>query len=83
MFTATRSTTAFLSRASVLTKQNRAVVVNSFAALRSTTPKAESMSSATTPNAAAANQAEVVLVGCGAPNRGMGWYHAVQMLDKK
>eukprot|EP00571_Detonula_confervacea_P012845 CAMPEP_0172301698 /NCGR_PEP_ID=MMETSP1058-20130122/3539_1 /TAXON_ID=83371 /ORGANISM="Detonula confervacea, Strain CCMP 353" /LENGTH=75 /DNA_ID=CAMNT_0013011913 /DNA_START=88 /DNA_END=312 /DNA_ORIENTATION=+ len=24
-------------------------------------------------------QAEVVLVGCGAPNRGMGWYHAVQM----
>jgi predicted dehydrogenase len=26
-------------------------------------------------------QAEVVLVGCGAPNRGMGWYHAVQMLD--
>lgn len=28
-------------------------------------------------------QAEVVLVGCGAPNRGMGWYHAVQMLDQK
>jgi len=28
-------------------------------------------------------QAEVILVGCGAPNRGMGWYHAVQMLDKK
>jgi len=27
-------------------------------------------------------QAEVILVGCGAPNRGMGWYHAVQMLDK-
>ena len=26
------------------------------------------------------NQCEVVLVGCGAPNRGMGWYHAVQML---
>lgn len=25
-------------------------------------------------------QAEVVLVGCGAPLRGMGWYHAVQML---
>lgn len=64
--------------------------------------------------AAADGQAEVVLVGCGAPNRGyvlfgkeveeeklcvllstthllftlcvcfrMGWYHAVQMLDKK
>lgn len=33
--------------------------------------------------AAEKGQAEVVLVGCGAPNRGMGWYHAVQMLDKK
>ena len=30
---------------------------------------------------AKAGQAEVVLVGCGAPNRGMGWYHAVQMLE--
>jgi len=28
-------------------------------------------------------QAEVILVGCGAPNRGMGWYHAVQMLEEK
>jgi len=25
-------------------------------------------------------QAEVILVGCGCPLRGMGWYHAVQML---
>lgn len=33
--------------------------------------------------AVAEGQAEVVLVGCGAPNRGMGWYHAVQMLDKQ
>ena len=31
--------------------------------------------------AATAGQAEVVLVGCGAPNRGMGWYHAVHMLE--
>jgi len=31
--------------------------------------------------AAEAGQSEVVLVGCGAPNRGMGWYHAVQMLE--
>ena len=31
--------------------------------------------------AAQAGQAEVVLVGCGAPNRGMGWYHAIQMLE--
>jgi len=28
-------------------------------------------------------QAEVVLVGCGMPNRGMGWYHAVQMIENK
>ena len=28
-------------------------------------------------------QAEVVLVGCGAPNRGMGWWHAIQMLEDK
>jgi len=28
-----------------------------------------------------ANQAEVVLIGCGAPLRGMGWYHAVQLLE--
>lgn len=26
-------------------------------------------------------KAEVVLVGCGAPLRGMGWYHAVQILE--
>jgi len=31
--------------------------------------------------AAKTGQAEVVLVGCGAPNRGMGWYHAIQMLE--
>ena len=29
------------------------------------------------------NQAEVVLVGCGAPGRGMGWYHAIQMLGNR
>merc|ERR1719203_2114727 len=28
-------------------------------------------------------QAEVILVGCGAPNRGMGWYHAIQMLGDR
>jgi len=33
-------------------------------------------------NLAKEGQAEVVLVGCGAPNRGMGWYHAIQMLDQ-
>jgi len=29
------------------------------------------------------NQCEVVLVGCGCPLRGMGWYHAVQMLGNE
>jgi hypothetical protein len=33
--------------------------------------------------AAEEGQAEVILVGCGAPNRGMGWYHAIQMLEEK
>ena len=28
-------------------------------------------------------QCEVVLVGCGAPGRGMGWYHAEQLLKNK
>lgn len=36
---------------------------------------------ATSPSEVTQDQAEVVLVGCGAPNRGMGWYHAVQMLE--
>ncbi|KAL7507696.1 hypothetical protein ACHAXN_011765 [Cyclotella atomus] len=35
----------------------------------------------TSPSEVTQDQAEVVLVGCGAPNRGMGWYHAVQMLE--
>lgn len=29
------------------------------------------------------NQCEVVLIGCGAPLRGMGWYHAVQLLGNE
>ena len=49
-------------------------------AFRSQPARAVSTSSA---RFAKAGQAEVILVGCGAPNRGMGWYHAVQMLDKK
>merc|ERR1719445_1403562 len=28
-------------------------------------------------------QAEVILVGCGCPLRGMGWYHAVQLLGNE
>jgi len=33
--------------------------------------------------AAGDKQCEVVLVGCGAPMRGMGWYHGVQMIKDK
>lgn len=33
--------------------------------------------------AAGEGQCEVVLVGCGAPLRGMGWYHGEQMLKNK
>lgn len=29
------------------------------------------------------DQAEVILVGCGCPLRGMGWYHAVQLLGNE
>ena len=28
-------------------------------------------------------QAEVILIGCGCPLQGMGWYHAVQMLGQE
>ena len=28
-----------------------------------------------------ATKCDVILVGCGVPKRGMGWYHAKQMLD--
>jgi len=31
----------------------------------------------------ASSQVSVVLVGCGVPNRGMGWYHAIQLIDKQ
>ena len=29
------------------------------------------------------DQCEVVLVGCGVPLRGMGWYHSTQLLKGK
>jgi len=66
--TLTRSTGAFVVRNSASTK----VATRSMSAFgRSMTMNAES------------GQAEVVLVGCGAPNRGMGWYHGLQMVENK
>ena len=58
----------------------------SFLAKSSRSPAVRSMSTSfgrTMTMNAEAGQAEVVLVGCGAPNRGMGWYHGVQMVEKK
>jgi len=57
----------------------------SFNTVRSAVSKnvARSYSSTSALNAAGKDQAEVILVGCGAPNRGMGWYHGIQMLEKQ
>jgi predicted dehydrogenase len=68
MFAAIRSTSAFVARSSTV-RSTCAFSGRAFAP--SVVVKAEE------------GQAEVILVGCGLPNRGMGWYHAVQMLDKK
>jgi len=63
-------TSAFSHRATAFATFTRAASTSTFS--RSLAMKA-----------ATDGQAEVVLVGCGAPNRGMGWYHAVQMLEDK
>ena len=55
-------------------------VVSAFSTVPTTRTTSTRISSSSL-TAAKAGQAEVVLVGCGAPNRGMGWYHAVQMLE--
>jgi len=46
-------------------------------------PIAKRAISSTSAIKAEAGQAEVILVGCGAPNRGMGWYHGLQMVEKR
>jgi hypothetical protein len=61
---------AFVARKATFQAQNRAASSSAFG---------RSMAALS----AEKGQAEVVLVGCGAPNRGMGWYHAIQMLEKK
>jgi hypothetical protein len=60
---------AFVARKSFIATQQRAASTSAFRG--------------TSTMFAEEGQAEVVLVGCGAPNRGMGWYHAIQMLEKK
>ena len=64
--------------ASLATRQVSAFAFNARSQVRSASTRAFGPSQL---NLAKAGQAEVILVGCGAPNRGMGWYHAVQMLD--
>ena len=62
--------------------ERRFTVRNSVAKDATATSTSTATTAATTTGGGAeAKRAEVVLVGCGAPNRGMGWYHAIQMLE--
>ena len=62
--------------------ERRFTVRNSVAKDTTATSTSTATTAATTTGGGAeAKRAEVVLVGCGAPNRGMGWYHAIQMLE--
>jgi len=67
MFATLRTSTSFIARSSAA--RSRAFSGGAFAP--SMVSKAKE------------GQAEVILVGCGLPNRGMGWYHAIQMLEDK
>ena len=79
---------AFTSRYSSIARHHSSRTLSSDEAERRFTVRnsvakdatATSTSTATTA-ATTTGRAEVVLVGCGAPNRGMGWYHAIQMLE--
>jgi hypothetical protein len=75
------SFTASIAMFSTLSMQRSAA----FVARKASTRAASSSAFGPSLSALAAEkgQAEVVLVGCGAPNRGMGWYHAIQMLEKR
>ena len=82
---------AFTSHSSSITHRSRHTVSSSNDARRrfpvcdsvakDTTATTTTATTTTATGGAKAGQAEVVLVGCGAPNRGMGWYHATQMLE--
>jgi len=69
----------FAAALSVLSNTGRTAFVSS----RSTATRKMSTFGRTMTMYAESGQAEVVLVGCGAPNRGMGWYHGLQMVEKK
>lgn len=76
-------TTSKLALFLLVTAYSSDMLVSAFSTVTPTAPtgvNARKISSSSL-SAAKAGQAEVVLVGCGAPNRGMGWYHAVQMLE--
>jgi predicted dehydrogenase len=69
----------FATAASLLARRSTAFVARpALTSTRTMSAFARSLASA-----AEEGQAEVVLVGCGAPNRGMGWYHGVQMVEDK
>ena len=71
----------FLTAASILTSRSSAASASTRPAFTAT--RMMSAFSRSVGLQAEKGQAEVVLVGCGAPNRGMGWYHGLQMVEKK
>lgn len=71
----------FATAASFLASRSSAFVAQS--GLSKTASRSMSAFSRSMVAKAEDGQAEVVLVGCGAPNRGMGWYHGLQMVEKK
>jgi hypothetical protein len=66
---------------SVSSAENAKTAVDLAKDFEETDPSIIDASTKSAVGGAKVGQAEVVLVGCGAPNRGMGWYHAVQMLE--
>jgi hypothetical protein len=74
----------YFSQLTLLSSLTMFRTVTSFSSIvgRSSVRRASTFRPSVTLNAKA-GQAEVILVGCGAPNRGMGWYHGIQVrLDK-
>lgn len=69
----------FLSSTATMMSLRSALSFTSSFATRAGSRRAASSFRPTATLLAAEGQAEVILVGCGAPNRGMGWYHGIQV----
>lgn len=72
-----------MSFSSAFTTLSRSFTTRSSSSVRSMSSSSKGAFRRTLQMNAESGQAEVVLVGCGAPNRGMGWYHGVQMVENK